>query len=111
MCIYSKIFTALERLFVFKLDVEQKQVLLRVRQIVRSDVDNTCPSALRCLSLWYKILDSHEKGPDREAGGGSVAGGCGARLPAGSQCPELARHVDRELVPDLKLPPQPEGKA
>jgi len=33
-----------------------------------------------------------------------------AGLPAGSQCPELAQHVDTEPVPDLKLPFQPEGK-
>lgn len=31
-------------------------------------------------------------------------------LPAGSQCPELAQHVDTELVPDLKQSFQPEGK-
>lgn len=33
-----------------------------------------------------------------------------SELPAGSQCPELAQHVDAEPVPDLKPPFQPEGK-
>lgn len=45
-----------------------------------------CPDRLHCLSLWYKIHESHEKGPDREAGGGWVwkggqqgrGEGCGA---------------------------------
>lgn len=32
------------------------------------------------------------------------------QLPAGSQCLELAQHVDTEPVPDLKLPFQLEGK-
>lgn len=36
--------------------------------------------------------------------------GCGAELPAGSQRPELAQHVDAELEPDLKLPVLPEVK-
>lgn len=31
-------------------------------------------------------------------------------LPAGSQLPELARHVDTEPGPDLKPPELPEGK-
>lgn len=31
-------------------------------------------------------------------------------LPAGSQCPELARRVDAEPGPDLKPPSLPEGK-
>ncbi len=70
------------------------------------------------LSLGYKISESCEKGPDREAGGDSLwKGGAQAEekgvvpeLPAGSQCPELAQHVDTEPVPDLKPPSQPEGK-
>ncbi len=31
-------------------------------------------------------------------------------LPAGSQCPELAQHVDTEPVPDLKPPFSARGK-
>ena len=74
-----------------------------------------CPCPPLRLSLWYKIQENHEKGPDSEAGRGSVwkrgtrrGAGCGAS--AGSRCPELAQHVDTEPVPDLKPPFQLEGK-
>lgn len=36
--------------------------------------------------------------------------GVAPELPAGSQCPELAQHVDTEPGPDLKSPFLPEGK-
>lgn len=36
--------------------------------------------------------------------------GVAPELPAGSQCPELAQHVDTEPGPDLKPPFLPEGK-
>ena len=32
---------------------------------------HVCLCPLLCLSLWYKIHKSHERGPDRKAGGGS----------------------------------------
>lgn len=42
--------------------------------------------------------------------GGESRKGVVPELPAGSQCPKLARRVDAEPGPDLKPPSLPEGK-
>lgn len=49
-------------------------------------------------------------GGREEGGAQGEEKGVVPELPAGSQCPELAQHVDTQPVPDLKPPFQPEGK-